>query len=97
MRHAATHPEADEELTAAALYYEGRGRGLGTDFLEDFEATVARILEAPERRRRIRGENRKLNFHKFPYAVVYSIGEDRIFIKAVMHLRRKPFYWLHRH
>ncbi len=43
-----------------------------------------------------RGENRKLNFHRFPYAIVYSVRADALYIKAVMHLHRRPFYWSHR-
>ncbi len=88
-----SHAEADEELEAAALRYEQQSPGLGEDFLDHFEATLARILEAPDRWRCLRGDNRKLNFRKFPYAIVYSICADTIFIKAVMHLHRRPFYW----
>ena len=32
--HVVSHPEADEELEAAALWYEERQPGLGEDFLE---------------------------------------------------------------
>ena len=39
------------------------------------------------------GDNRKLNFHRFPYAIVYSVRPDALYIKAVMHLHRRPFYW----
>jgi len=38
----------------------------------------------------------KLNFHRFPYAIVYSVRADAIYIKAVMHLHRRPFYWQQR-
>lgn len=57
-----SHPEADEELEAAALWYEQRQPGLGDDFLDQFERTLRRIVAEPERWRKIRGENRKLNF-----------------------------------
>ena len=50
-------------------------------------------MAAPERWRKIRGDNRKLNFHRFPYAIVYSVGTDMLYIAAVMHLHRRPFYW----
>jgi hypothetical protein len=50
----------------------------------------------PERWRRIRGENCKLNFQRFPYAIVYGVRAEALYIKAVMHLHRRPFYWLHR-
>ena len=91
-----SHPEADEELQAAALWYEERQSGLGDNFLDEFERTLGRIVAEPERWRRIRGENRKLNFHRFPYAIVYSLRADALYIKAVMHLHRRPFYWLRR-
>jgi hypothetical protein len=31
-----SHPEADQELEAAALWYEGRQPDLGDDFLDEF-------------------------------------------------------------
>jgi hypothetical protein len=96
MLRVVSHPEADEELEAASLWYEKRQPELGDGFLDDFEKTLRRILESPERRRLIRGNNRKLNFDCFPYAIVYSIENDCLYIKAVMDLRRRPFYWKHR-
>jgi hypothetical protein len=90
------HPEVPQELEAAALWYEERRPGLGSDFLEEYQATMARILADPKHWRKIRGNNRKLNFHRFPYAIVYSMSVDTLYIKAVMHLHRRPFYWRHR-
>jgi toxin ParE2 len=91
-----SHPEADQELAAAALWYEELQPNLGTDFLDEFERTLLRIVAEPERWRKIQGENRKLNFHRFPYAIVYSVRSEILYIKAVMHLHRRPFYWEHR-
>jgi len=91
-----SHPEADEELEAAALWYEERQAGLGDAFLDQFERTLRRIMTEPERWSKVHGDNRKLNFERFPYAIVYSLSPDAIYIKAVMHLHRRPFYWLPR-
>jgi hypothetical protein len=44
-----SHPEADEQLEAAAFWYEERQPGLGDNFLEQFERTLRRILDEPER------------------------------------------------
>ena len=85
-----------QELEAAALWYDERQQGLGGDFLGEYQATLSRILNEPERWRTIRGDNRKLNFHRFPYAIVYSVQPDALYVKAVMHLHRRPFYWKHR-
>lgn len=80
-------------MEAAALWYQDRQPGLGGDFLEEFERTLRRIVSEPERWRIIRGENRKVTFNRFPYAIVYSVNAGTLNIKAVMHLHRRPFYW----
>jgi ParE toxin of type II toxin-antitoxin system, parDE len=91
-----SHPEADEELEAAARWYEERQPGLGDDFLDDFELTLRRVAGDPQRPRFFREKNRKLNFNRFPYAIVYELQKDILYVKAVMHLHRQPFYWRHR-
>ncbi len=93
MRRAVLHPAAEEELEASTLYYESCSEGLGGSFLDDYEATLAVIAEAPGRWRKIRHDNRKRNFDRFPYAIVYSYDPQTIYVKAVMHLHRRPFYW----
>ena len=75
----AIHPEAEEELSAAALWYEGQQAGLGDDFVNEFESTLHRILREPAQWRVFQGDNRKLNFHRFPYTIVYSLqGGDTL-------------------
>ena len=91
-----SHPEAEQELAAAALWYDQRQPGLGEEFLKEFEATLHRIVAQPKRWRILRDDNRKLNFRRFPYAIVYNLPSDTLFIKAVMHLHRRPFYWQER-
>lgn len=90
------HPEADEELEHAALWYEKAQPRLGEKFLNNFELTLRRILSDPSRWRLFFGQNRKLNFNRFAYAIIYSVEGDSIYVKAVMDLRRRPGYWRHR-
>src|SRR6185436_16604061 len=87
------HPEAEQEFEIAALWYEERAPGLGSEFVTEFERARTRILAAPEQPRVFRANDRKLNFSRFPYAIVYTIKGEILFIKAVMHLHRRPFYW----
>jgi hypothetical protein len=96
MLRVVNHPEAGEELETAARWYEECQPKLGDDFLDDFEFTLRRVIQNPQRPRLIQGENRKLNFNRFPYAVVYELQKDVLYVKAVMHLHRRPFYWRHR-
>jgi plasmid stabilization system protein ParE len=94
--HVVSHPDADEELATAARWYEERQPGFGNAFLDEFERALGRIVAQPERWRKVRGNNRQLNFRRFPYAIIYSVRIDGIYLKAVMHLHRRPFYWQHR-
>ncbi|HEY3854982.1 MAG TPA: type II toxin-antitoxin system RelE/ParE family toxin [Verrucomicrobiae bacterium] len=96
MLHIVRHPEVSGELEAAALWYEDRERGLGTEFLDEYQNTLDRILEEPDRWRKIKGDNRKLNFRRFPYAIIYNVNATTLYIVAVMHLYRRPFYWSQR-
>ena len=32
----------------------------------------------------------------FPYAVVYFVKPDHLWVLAVMHFKQPPSYWLHR-
>jgi hypothetical protein len=71
-----SHSEAEQELEAAAVWYAKRQAGLGDDFLDEFERTLLRIVAEPDRWHKIVGQNRKLNFQRFPYAIVNQIRGD---------------------
>ncbi len=92
-----SHPDADVELEEAVFYYEKCSEGLGEDFLEEFERTIERIVSSPTRYRKISGNIRQKKLKRFPFNVVYEIYEDDIYILAVAHMRRRPFYWIRRH
>ncbi len=88
-----SHPEADGELTAAFEYYEKRVRGLGHDFLDEFEHGIAQIQRNPEAYSILRKTTRRYLLRRFPYGLVYQIRSDGLYLIAVMHLKRRPFYW----
>jgi toxin ParE1/3/4 len=52
------HPEARVEYREAALFYDTRRAGLGAAFTLEVEASIDRILEAPERWRVIQQDVR---------------------------------------
>jgi hypothetical protein len=57
---------------------------LGSDFSEECQVALARIPDEPERWRQIRRENRKLNFHRFPLFLVFTL--DRRNLRKVISL-----------
>ena len=88
--------DAIAEAHATAAYYEECRPALGEAFLNEVDAAKAEILQYPLAWGRIRGRFRRYRLHGFPYGLVYSLHEDTIYIAAVMHLSRKPGYWMRR-
>jgi len=86
-------PEAAEDLKAAVFYYEDCRSGLGAEFLSQFEAAVARILEFPEAWPFLANNKRRYVLNRFPYQVVYGDEKGTLTIFAVMHTRQKPRNW----
>jgi toxin ParE1/3/4 len=86
-------PEAKAELREAALFYEECREGLGRDFLNAADEGLASIRRHPKVWRRIRGRFRRCIMHRFPYAIIYAVEPECIYVAAVMHMKRKPTYW----
>jgi len=87
------HPEAEQEVEQAALWYEQMQSGLGAAFLREFETGLLEIQGAPENGPVFQGNDRILNFRYFPYAMVYQLQGGKVFIMAVMRFHRRPFDW----
>ena len=90
------HPEARTEYREAAAFYEKCQSGLGAAFTLEIEATIKRILESPTRWPLFEQDVRRCLSHTFPYGILYTVEDNAVLIIAVMHLRRKPGYWLNR-
>jgi len=87
------HPEAEAELNEAVSFYEAAETQLGEEFLLEVFATIRTILSHPRAWPVLEGEVRRCLVNRFPYAVLYSIEPDRVFVLALMHLHRRPGYW----
>jgi toxin ParE1/3/4 len=87
------HPAAQAEVVSAAEFYEHQSSGLGLDFIQMVQRTHERIQESPSIGHRFGRRLRRLLLPKFPYGLLYRVEPERIYIVAVMHLRRRPGYW----
>lgn len=87
---------ADHEMVDAAFYYERQSYGLGADFLDKIEAASADIAENPEMSPIVIRKIRRRLIRRFPYALLYRDDPEEIVILAVMHLHRRPDYWMDR-
>lgn len=90
------HPDALEELAAAACYYESRQSGLGKRFHRLVQQVEAEIGEHPETGFIHDHETRMRLVRKFPFGVIFKNNVDHVFIVAVAHLSRMPGYWRRR-
>jgi len=90
------HSAAEAEMRAAADYYETCHPGLGDRFLEEIALAGGRIAEHPEAWPVISGKIRRCLLNRFPFCLLYCIEAKRIYVLAVMHLRREPNYWQNR-
>lgn len=86
-------PEARDDLTAIHDHYETQQPGLGADFEDKADATLARIVTNPHAYAASRGGVRKALLHRFPYVVIYRIIGQIIEVVAVMHTSRHARSW----
>lgn len=93
MKQLVVGPAAKQELREAGRYYEERRNGLGESFFVEVERTAQRIVEYPEAWPLISGEIRRCLVNRFPFALLFRIEPERIYVLAIMHLCREPNYW----
>ena len=93
------HPEAERELTEAALYYERQQPGLGADFIAAVNEAVADLRHFPYRFRLINAVVRRGLLRRFPYAFFYweKVRGEEWEILSISHSKRHPLHWIGRH
>jgi toxin ParE1/3/4 len=88
------HSEARAELDEAVAYYEGLRLGLGVDLLSEVEKGIARIQQNPKLFPVYKDTDfRKCLVNRFPYLIFYQELDDKIWIIAIAHGKRRPDYW----
>jgi len=85
--------EAEDELRAAARFYEAEQEGLGRALLQEVRRAFRFIREYPLASKIERGEVRARPVARFPYRIYYRARSDEILVIAIGHRRRRPGYW----
>ena len=87
------HPEAEQDLSEAAAFYEREGSpALALRFVVEFKRLGA-LLSAQPGIGAPRGRGRRgLSMNLFPYTVIYRVDEAQLTILVVKHDRRRPGY-----
>lgn len=84
------------ELEDAIQYYELELKGLGRKFLDEVLETTELISLFPQLFSKNSEHTRRAVLRKFPYNLIYSILNVKIYIIAVAHQNRTPEYWIDR-
>ena len=87
------HPEADEEYVHAVQCYADIALKLGSRFHDEIDRLIGEVCADPERFRKFDPPAQRHFSRDFPYAVIFLNKPDRIWIVAVMHMKRRPGYW----
>ena len=93
MKPHAFHPEAEQEYADAANYYTQIYPELGGRFYDEMERLIQDVRRDPKRFRHFDPPAQRHFSSVFPYAVIYVEQPDRIWILAMMHMKRRPGYW----
>jgi len=88
-------PEAEEELLAAAEWYEARKPGLGAELVAAVDEALERIVDAPLASPTWRPgiPHRSHPVRRFPYVVFFVVDDTAVEVVAIAHGKRWPGYW----
>jgi len=91
-------PEAEADLTEAALWYEEREAGLGLELVLEVRAAIQRALEAPSLYPLLRERPavRRILPRRFPYRIFFIVQDDTLVVFAVLHAARHDRLWRER-
>ena len=86
-------PEAEQDLSDAAAWYEAQVPGLGHRFLDEVLAAFSSVSETPLMYPVVHRNTRRALIHRFPFGVYYRVEQTDIVVLAVMHGSRNPRRW----
>ena len=92
------HPEAQAEVERAGEHYERERAGLGHEFADEYDRSLADVLAnptmyPPDEDGPPEVETRYRLLHRFPYRIIYTARDTGVYILAVAHTSQRPGYW----
>ena len=97
-RRLIVRPEAESDITEAALWYDEREAGLGLELMQEVGVAIRRALENPllHLLLRQRPEVRRVLARRFPYRIFFVVRDDAIVVFAIIHAARHDRHWRER-
>ncbi|MEN8819556.1 MAG: type II toxin-antitoxin system RelE/ParE family toxin, partial [Abyssibacter sp.] len=81
---------AEQDVSEALEWYESQQLGLGSSFLDEFDATISSIAEQPLLYPELYRSARRAVLHRFPYLVWYRTDESSVLVLACTHGKLNP-------
>jgi len=79
------HPAIEQELREIIEYYEECSKGLGLDFLNDFEQHILKVSSAPSQWMIVSDNIRRSLMNRFPFVIYFRVIQDILRITVVKH------------
>lgn len=89
-------PDARAAIRSAARWYQREDISLAFRFVAATKATLDRVAQNPKAFMLVGPTIRRALIRKFPYAVYFTLTADFVFVRAVIHQRRRGSFWLDR-
>lgn len=80
-------------MNSSIDFYNKNVKLLGNHFLEEIQNSIEIIQKNPDRYQIGKYGIRKYIIHRFPYNIYFRCEFQKIFIIAIAHHKRKPYYW----
>lgn len=88
------NPLARAEVVEAARWYVNEASVFWADeFRKEIQRSLRLAIEHPALASPAVNNTRRLQVHRFPYAVIYRVEGDMLRVLAVAHHSRRPGYW----
>ena len=88
MRRVVIKEFAAESLISAFLWYEKLCGGLGFEFLDEWEITIAFLCTNAESFEKKYKNFRQAGLKRFPYLIVFEIEENEVIVYNVINSKR---------
>lgn len=98
MKRLIVRPEAEADITKAAIWYASRESELGFEFLADIQRSITLAVHNPRAFLCIRKspEVRRVLVKRFPYRILHILESDLLIMFAVLHASRHERFWRQR-
>ena len=88
--------EAENELISITDYYNDVNPNIKNRFLEEFYDKIQLISISPNIFQKYKYKTRKCVMKNYPYNLIFKEHDEKIYIIAIAHQKRRLNYWIKR-